>query len=217
MRERSGRTVPEGARAGKRANIMAMTNSSGPQVSRLGPNAHDDFYRALGYALVAFTEIDGSLFALFYAFTVGRTPDIDAAKRIFYESWNFSARLNVVARVVEEQIVDSALRHEWEEIRAAVETLKDQRNLLAHSSAASSFDVVDSIGLVLVPTFSLSGDKFTQANERLDTRHIVALAVEFEDMADRIAEFLEKIAPDRDRVRPRAGSTNATRRRRRRA
>jgi len=193
-----------------------MTHPKDPQPLINGPYAPDDFYRALGYALVAFTEIDGALFALFYALTVGETPDIEEAKRIFYESWNFGTRLKIVAKAASAKMADAALRAEWEEIEETIETLNGQRNQLAHSSAAASFEVDNSFGLALVPVLYLPGDSLSQPAEKLDTRHIVALAVEFEDMADRISAFLEKVAPDRDKGRLRAGTKSPTRRRRRR-
>jgi hypothetical protein len=192
-----------------------MTKTSGPQPFNHGRPAPDDFYRALGYALVAFTEIDGSLFALFYALTVGSTPDIDEAKRIFYKSWNFGERLKVVAKAASEKLVDAALCKEWEEIRASVETLKNQRNQLAHSSAAPSFEVVDATGLALVPYLGLPLDSRARSVEKLDTARIVAIAIEFEDMADRIANFLERIAPRSEGGHAPVGASLAALRRRR--
>jgi hypothetical protein len=193
-----------------------MTKTEGTQPFNHGHPAPDDFYRALGYALVAFTEIDGSLFALFYALTVGTNPDIDEAKRIFYESWNFGARLQVVAKAVGEKLTDVALRAEWDEIRASIENLKDQRNQLAHSSGAANFALVESGGLALIPYLGLPGAQFAQGIEKLDTSRIVAMAVEFEDMADRITKFLERIAPDTEGGRLRARDRIAGGRRRRR-
>jgi hypothetical protein len=173
-----------------------MTKTDASQPFNHGHPVPDDFYRALGYALVAFAEIDGALFALFYALNVGATPDIEQAKRIFYESWNFSARLKVLAHAVDAAALAPVQCAEWAQIRAGIETLKDQRNQLAYSSAATNFALDEVLGLALVPPLGLSIDGHAPTSERLDTQRILAWAVEFEDMADRIAKFLEQIAPD---------------------
>jgi hypothetical protein len=192
---------------------MMRNDESGP-MNRV-PHAPEDFHRALGYALVAFTEIDGALFTLFYALNAGETPDIEDARRIFYESWNFAVRLKVVARTAAARIGDPALRAEWDRTMADIESLKAQRNQLAHASSAASFEDDPTCGLVLVPVLGLPEQDPARTAERLDTRRIVALAIEFEDMADRITAFLERVAPGTDHGYGPGGSRSPMRRRRR--
>ena len=176
----------------------------------------DDFYRALGYALVAFTEIDGALFMLFCALTSARAPDIESARRVFYESWNFAVRLALVARTARERIRNSRLRAEWDEIEEQLSALKDDRNNLAHASAAASFEMDPSLGLALVPMLHLPlGTVAAESADKLDARSLVLLAIEFEDAADRIGAFVRKIAPHMDDAgfSLRTGDPRATRRR----
>jgi|GEM_PF-3766603 len=173
-----------------------MSKSDDPQQLTRGPAGADDFYRALGYALVAFTEIDDMLFTLFYVLNVASTPDVEDARKVFYQSWNFSERCKVVAKAASERITDADLRAEWGAIRGIVETLNEQRNQLAHASAAGSFANDKSLGPTLVPLLQLPGSNGARRPGRLDTQAIVALAVEFEDLADRLSVFLRRIAPE---------------------
>jgi hypothetical protein len=172
-----------------------MNRSDGSPAFTQGHPAPDDFYRALGYALVAFTEIDGALFGLYYALTVGEHADIERAKRNYYESWNFSARLRVVERAVGAHVTEPAARGQWRAIQSAVESLKEQRNELGNSSAGPSFERVAPDGLALVPTLGLPGAGAARGRARIDTQALIALAIEFEDMADAIVRFLERVAP----------------------
>jgi len=182
-----------------------MTKSDDPQPLSNGPASPDDFYRALGYALVAFTEIDAALFALFYTLTMASMPDIEHARKIFTQTWNFGERLKIVARAVAEHLADPALRAEWEAMRTIMESLKDQRNQLAHASTAESFAIDKKLGLTLVPVLHLPGESRPQRTDRLDTQGIIGLAIEFEDMADRIGIFLRRVAPEHAATRTRGG------------
>jgi hypothetical protein len=198
-----------------------MTRTDDPQPLGNGLRTPEAFYHALGYALVAFTEIDGSLFALFCALTIDQVLDIGMARRTYYESWDFGVRLRVVEKAVAakgagQKTTALTWCGQWEAIRAGIETLKDQRNQLAHSSAAASFEFDEALGPALIPALRLPSDKFSQAAERLDTRRLLALAVEFENMADRIHDFCAAIAPGSDGRYSRSGIAAVPGRRRQR-
>lgn len=180
---------------------------------RQGPVAPDDFYRALGYAIVAFTEIDEALFTLYYALTIGTHPDIAQARKAYYDSWNFAVRLRSVDDAVRRHCGHGPARADWERLRAQVEVLNERRNELAHSSAAPSFERDERAGLSFAPVLRLPADVTQRSAERLDTPALLALAIEFEDMADAVGEFLERVAPDPGNVQRQRWRREAAQRR----
>jgi len=152
-----------------------MSEPAGKEPLIRGEFAPDDFYRALGCAIVTFSTIDGALWRLFWALGPNDPPDHVAARAIFYSSRQFGGRLDKVAALAGQKIIDPEMQAEWTDIHSLVSVLKDERNHLAHSDAAADFEHDNTFGLALVRPMHMPEEKYTPPKAKLDTRRLEEL------------------------------------------
>lgn len=152
--------------------------------------APDDFYRAFAIGILRWQYVEHELYLLYHA--LENHNDVQKSSTRYYKCNFFGKKLKLVNDTAKSKLLGESLEN-WNDLKVEISDASDERNFLAHLTAAPEFKDDNSFKLVLAPAIYVSTNLIKTKKRLYDRKGCEELASLFDDLAYKIEAFTNAV------------------------